>query len=581
MNIQLLTGLQAAQALEFQTTAMENSAQDAEAVTALAGQRQQNNEELASSYFDAIADVQQQITAAQAAIGISQASLTRTIRARQTTQRAGLQQAVYDANHAAQVAEIKEGIKLAGGIFAAILAAPATGGLSLVGGVVSTVTYLANDEDVREQGLAFLRDGLQLYQDMQQDCGTLDPDECTAILDDIAASKSDLERAIDSLDSLQDLRRLNEQLTVNGQTISAADLPNVACMGMALDSIDASFQIQILHDSAEYAATDTATAQLFSLMKAKVHLMGDYMQTKLAAQDQQLEHDIMLRRAQEAAGQAAGTAQQADSVRRFYNARLHSQQLVGAQVLMSMIRAYEFMLLRHYSHTDRFLSGMRDARLEPAAVLTLLEDTRSGLATQWQLDVAGSNNCGWSGWGMVDINLADVSGNAFAQTGVVTVSLPTPQAPGYSHLVYADTPKVFLIGLNGAVENVHVTFWKKGVSTIVDDGGELWTFTHKESNPPLVFSYNPSTCEGMGSSGGAAQTNLCDTSALYMHPSRNSHTQSATTHDSSRDPGCSVKLTDKVACVYSFWRVENLNRQPRRPRPQHCDSCTIRVQPRW
>jgi len=188
MEVQLLHEMSESQKLEEMTTTLRSSAADADAMSSIAGQRQQNDDLMASSYHDAIVDVQERITHAQAAVGVTQESLTRTIRSRQAQQAEAFHQAVSDANTAAQVAEVKSGVKLAKTIFVAILAAYPTGGLSLV----AAATTLAEDEDVRDQGLDFLRGGLQLYRDLQTDCGSLDVDTCHALLADITASQHDL-----------------------------------------------------------------------------------------------------------------------------------------------------------------------------------------------------------------------------------------------------------------------------------------------------------------------------------------------------------------------------------------------------
>eukprot|EP01046_Picozoa_sp_COSAG06_P019400 COSAG06_NODE_1382_length_9623_cov_4.820559_5_plen_1213_part_00 len=518
MQVELLQQMTQDQALEIMTTTLRTSAKDTDVMSSIALQRQQNDELMVSSYRDAIAHVQERISNAQTAVGVSEESLGQKIRTEQAQQIDRFNKAVRDANRAAAVAEVKQGVYLARTIFAAILAAPVDQGVSLVAAATSTISYLAGDKNVRDQGVQFLKDGYQLYKDVQTNCGSLEVDKCDSMLQDIAATQSDLERAISSLNSLHDLVRLNALLTVQDGTVSAADLPNVAAMGMQLGTMDAEFQVQMLHASADQEPTDSAITQLFSLMKGKVELMTDLYNTKLAAQDQALEHDNLLRRAQDVTREADGVELNAERVQQFYNTKLHSQQLVAAQFLMAMIRAYEFMLLTKYTHTERLLSSLRDARLAPADVLQTLTKEQNGLANQWQIDVSRSNNCGFSGFSMVDIALEDLPGNQFAQTGSVTLSLDPPQAPGYSHVVYAGTPRVYLVGLTGELD-VSITFWKKSISTIVDSKAAWWTFTHRESNPALVFSYNPSSCETEGIAGQGAKSNLCDPTAIYMNPS--------------------------------------------------------------
>jgi hypothetical protein len=525
MQDDLMQGMAEAQTFEIMATVMDESARNAGEMSRIASQREQNDQAMAESYLSVIGDVQQRITAAQESMGINQQRLASSISSRQQAQQQALDDAIAESNRAAQIAEVQAGVRLATSIFTALLAAPTTGGLSMVGAVVSTYNWFTSEENeemytqIQEQGRQFLTQGWQLYQDLQTDCETLDVDECNAMLEEIADTMESLERARASMGMLQDIMRLNAQLTVHGGTVTAADLPNLACLSMRLDSVDAAFQVQLFHDSAEHESTDIATAQLFSLIQSKVELMADFYNTKLAAQDQAIERDMLQSRAIEASANSDRAEEYAAAVHNFYEARLHAEQLLAAQMLMCQIRAFEFMFLSTYSRKEIFLSSLRDNRLAPANMLDILVRERSDLTAQWIHEASSNNNCGSSFWSTVEISLADLPGTTFAETGSVTLSIDPPTIPGYSHLVYGNTPRVFLVGLQGEVP-VHLTFWKKGISTMLDEDAQPWTFTHEQSDPPLVFAYSPIDCTVVGTAGNTAtNTNLCNGNAVYMNPS--------------------------------------------------------------
>ena len=480
-------------ALDIMAVVRSESAQDNQARQSIANRRQQIDIASADSYFVVIGDVQQAITEAQDALGISQDSLNQTISSRLAMQKVALEEAIRDEGCVSDIpgvgdmlseftdvnlctdsigAKLEIATAVVGTISAIAVVATACPVVAVVGAgsrMVEVARNLKDDEDFMDNAKHVLELGFQLYSDLHTECGTLDVDECERQHAAIYDSIDSLQRAQYSMASIQDLARLNELLTVHGSTVTAADLPNIAYLGMQLDQMESMFDVQVLRDSTEHESTDAAMAELFSMIRQKIKLMKDFYQAKLAAQDQQMVQDLLSNRIAQAERDASELEQDAGEARAVLNAQLRSEQLLAAQLLMSQIRAYEFMFLTDYSNTALFLDNLRRARLNPNDMLTVLEDTQMDLTAQWSSQTQARDNCGTAFCSTVEISLADLPGTAFAETGSVTLSIQPPEDPGYSHLVYEGTPHVFLMGLDPEHEDerVGITFWVRRKSLLV------------------------------------------------------------------------------------------------------------------
>ncbi len=472
-------------ALDIMAFVRTERVEDNQAMQSIAIRRQQLDQASADSYFAVIGDVQQAITQAQDALGISQASLKQTISSQLATQNSDLEEAIRDEACVSDMLEYIPGVdedmlsgnmdlctdnfhakleiaeavvKTVSSIAAVVVAGPV---VATVGAVAAVAHNLVDDEDFKANAFDVLELVGQLHSDLNTECGTLDVDECERLNAAVNDSRDSLQRAQQSMASLQDLMRLNELLTVRGSTVTAADLPNIAYLGMQLNQMESKFDVQVLRDSAEHESTDAAMAELFSMIQQKIKLMKDFYQAKLAAQDQQMVQDLLGNRIAQAERDASEIDQDAGEARAVLNAQLHSEQLLAAQLLMAQIRAYEFMFLTDYINTAHFLDSLRSTRLDPNDILTVLEETQMDLTTQWLSETQARDNCGTAFCSTVEISLADLPGTAFADTGSVTLSIQPPEAPGYSHLVYGGTPRVFLMGLDPEHEDqrVGITFW--------------------------------------------------------------------------------------------------------------------------
>ena len=526
--------------------------------------KQVQDAQTADGYAASIRQIEGKIQSKQAELGIDQRRLGETLSDAVQSSQDAMAVDIENADVAARRQMVKDAVKLGFAVGLAALAAPFTGGLSLVvaGGYVAS-QYLSNDAnngriadavlalgsdvfnyfkcsktaihvyDSINAHLSSVNDGLSnaglgtldAYDigscDLDHlDCGHLDEEACDADKNEVRSALTHLNDLRGFLANIGGLAALANTVLDPDADVSPEDLPRVALMRSTLGSIDASVTVSLFTKAAMLGDVATDVPQLVELIEAKLDMLTNFYKAKLDWQVATVTTNIFA--AQAARAQALATAsgdseEETVALAEYFEGTILQNCFVALVYLVQQTQAFQFMSLQKDSGIDQLLVKLRQERQEPAAYKTLVMDAHNELLTKWQAVLGESNNCGGETWGSVDFELAQMPGNSFAADGTLTVDIGIPPHNGYSHVTFSDA-KVYLVGLSISTP-VTVELVKAGSSKMLDSEGSVWEFTHMKTTPPFNFGYEPSTCGSTVTVAGASGSNLClstDSSSVYM-----------------------------------------------------------------
>jgi hypothetical protein len=379
-----------------------DAAASAEDRVGLAARQQAEDEAMAAGYAAAIRQVEGQIDAKQRALGIDQQRLGERLSAALTSAQDTLTNDKKSAKSAAQRSLVKSVFGLLWSVGLAVLAAPATGGASVVGAVSSVVAFVAEDSDVRAKAKA-LGEGIfdhfkcsktatHIYDRInakvssinaydigscdvnQLGCGYLDADACA---NDKAAIRTELEKLAELhsfVASISGLAALCNAVLDPSAEVSVADLPRVALLTAAVGSMDASTSIQIFTKAAMLGDVGTDVAQLVALLTSKLEMLTNYHKAKLASQDTAVRGQMFAREARRAQGLTADSAARSTALDEYYSGTLYEQCYVALRYHVQRARAFEFMALREYVGLDSLLAELKRERKTVQAYKDLLDE---------------------------------------------------------------------------------------------------------------------------------------------------------------------------------------------------------------
>jgi hypothetical protein len=504
-------------ALEIIGQRQEDAAYEASSDVQWYTTQYENARTLADGFASSIQEVQRDIDTAREALLVDEDQLMETLQDNVADRRRELAGAIQDANAAAKSKLLVDGVKTVAAVVMAVVAAPATGGTSLVAVGTAAVNFVSENQEALEGAYSYAKDLRTAIHNMDTACGQLAEEDCNAQQEAISGASqhlAELEELLRTADQLEDLSNV---VLTQGSDVSPSELPRVALLSANLGAIDASVMASMFRSSSALGDVGQDVSQLVASIRHKLEMMASFYKAKLSQQNLAVRKTLLEQQAQRAADLAGATEERDTALESFYDAHLRDKCYVALLFLLQQVQAYEYAALVTWPGLDDLMDNLQRKRLSAQEYRDLLNDAYTALETTWATALSTRTTCGGGCGGYVDFSLSELPGNTFSATGELDVTIEIPASAGYSHVTFEDV-QVFLLGLDAA-NPVVIDFYKRGVSSFLDSDGAEWTFTHQDTDM-FRSTYNTETCEtGYSNQMGSGGSPLCqasDDDSIYM-----------------------------------------------------------------
>ena len=354
-----------------------------------------------------------------------------------------------------------------------------------------------------------------------QSCGDMDPAACQAMQQRITALQDKIQSAKQLIATAASLAALNTQL-LGTDEIDPASLAKLDMSFLDLDMLND----QVLVDTFGAALGDTAATyetevrQVVTLIRSKLEQTRAYYQAALSKHDNEQQRNMLGRRVNRATqlvAEETDAAAQLAATQDFLDAKLRAYSHVGLQYVIQEVRAYEYLFLQEYTALD--LDHLRGARMTGREYFDFVVQAETNLQTAFSRTAGQANNGGSSCFSSATFSLADLPAAQanFVQTGEITLSIAPPEDSSYFGVTFSDV-RAFLVGLPPVAgsSTINLALTKAGTSVFQDQDGANHRFTHDETNPPIGFSYDATSCIPRSNADGRLQSgNMADVYIRY------------------------------------------------------------------
>ena len=339
----------------------------------------QVNTDMADAYFASVRQLQNQINLKQQALGIDQSSLIASLQSQVAAQHTALTAAKDQADLAAKKQLAVDVGKTLFSVILAVLAAPETGGLSVVVAAAQTAEFVGGNKDVQNATKSLATDAVTYGSEVHADhgCGHLNQQECDDLNAQIDAATEQLRNVRDCLGSLDGLMRFNDIVLDERVRVTASDLPKISLLRASLGQIDASVTVQVFANAATLGSVATDVSQLVALIQSKFDVVTNYYKAKLSSQDAASQRTSFQHQAERAQALAQQSEARISALETYLDVQLRSKCFVLLQYLIQQTQAYEYMALASDHNIVQTLQQLAVQKITVHDYAQLLADAHS------------------------------------------------------------------------------------------------------------------------------------------------------------------------------------------------------------